>query len=413
MKSEGFKTTVISRADAAKGEPSETRQRVALLALVALIGLNLRPFLTAPGPLLPQVVAETGMGYGVLALLTLLPMALMGLGAFVSPRIQAVAGARRGILAALLLVAFGCALRLVASDGVTFVATAAICGAGVAFIQAVFPGIIKAKFPGHIPAVTGLYSAMLMGGGALGARLSPLLTDHGLSWRQALAWLAAPALLAFVAAFFVLKDSTAARPSKALTGQLLRRPRTWVLIAAFGLVNGGYSTMVAWLAPYYQAEGWTSAASGSLVALMAVCQAVAALGMPVLARRNPDRRTWLYLTLAMQAVGFAGLAFWPNAAPLLWAGICGAGLGGGFALAIVTALDHLERPEQAGVLVALMQGGGFLIAALGPFAAAGLHGLTGGFAAGWIMHLGCICIVACLYLRFDPKAYPQAMGVPA
>ena len=391
----------------------EAGRRIALLVLVVLIGLNLRPFLTAPGPLLSQVVAETGMGYGVLALLTLLPMALMGLGAFISPRIQAAVGARCGILAALLLVATGCFLRLVAPDGVSFVATAAICGAGVAFIQAVFPGIIKAEFPAHIPTVTGLYSAMLMGGGALGARLSPLLTDHGLSWRQALAWLAAPALIAFVAALFVLKGSTAARPSKALTGQLLRRPRTWVLIAAFGLVNGGYSTMVAWLASYYQAQGWTSAASGNLVALMAVCQAVAALSLPILARRNPDRRFWLYLTLVMQAIGFAGLAFLPLTAPLLWAGICGAGLGGGFSLAIVTALDHLERPEQAGVLVALMQGGGFLIAAIGPFAAAGLHGLTGSFAAGWIMHLICITVVACLYLRFDPKAYPQVMGVPA
>jgi CP family cyanate transporter-like MFS transporter len=96
-------------------------------------------------------------------------------------------------------------------------------------------------------------------------------------------------------------------------------------------------------------------------------------------------------------------------APAVWAGLCGAGLGGSFALAIVTALDHLPRPEQAGALAALMQGGGFLIAALGPYAMALLHDWTGGFAAGWVLHLGCVLATALLYLRFDPRHYPAAM----
>ncbi|MDG3578352.1 cyanate transporter [Rhizobium sp. YJ-22] len=392
-----------------EAKQAEPGRRAMLLALVVLIALNLRPFLTAPGPVLKEIVAETGMGYGSLALLTLLPMMLMGVGAFVSPGIQAAIGTRRGILIALLVLAAGSLLRLVAPGGVTLVITAAFCGAGVAFIQAAFPGIIKAEFPKNIPVVTGLYSAMLMGGGALGARLTPLLVSHGYGWRPALAWLAAPALVAFAAACLILKDSRGSRPDRALTGQLLRRPRTWTLILAFGLVNAGYSSVVAWLAAYYQALGWSSGDSGNLVALLAVCQAAAALGLPILARRNIDRRAFLCLTLAMQAVGFAGLALAPQVAPAVWAGLTGAGLGSSFALAIVTALDHLPRPQEAGVLVALMQGGGFLIASLGPFATAFLHDVSGGFAAGWMMHLACVIAVFFLYLRFDPGQYPRVM----
>ncbi len=392
-----------------EAKQAEPGRRAMLLALVVLIALNLRPFLTAPGPVLKETVAETGMGYGSLALLTLLPMMLMGVGAFVSPGIQAAIGTRRGILIALLVLAAGSLLRLVAPGGVTLVITAAFCGAGVAFIQAAFPGIIKAEFPKNIPVVTGLYSAMLMGGGALGARLTPLLVSHGYGWRPALAWLAAPALVAFAAACLILKDSRCSRPDRALTGQLLRRPRTWTLILAFGLVNAGYSSVVAWLAAYYQALGWSSGDSGNLVALLAVCQAAAALGLPILARRNIDRRAFLCLTLAMQAVGFAGLALAPQVAPAVWAGLTGAGLGSSFALAIVTALDHLPRPQEAGVLVALMQGGGFLIASLGPFATAFLHDVSGGFAAGWMMHLACVIAVFFLYRRFDPGQYPRVM----
>jgi CP family cyanate transporter-like MFS transporter len=190
---------------------------------------------------------------------------------------------------------------------------------------------------------------------------------------------------------------------------LLRRRRTWLLMAAFGLVNGGYTSMVAWLAPYYQAQGWGAAESGNLVAVMAVCQAISALAMPMLARRNTDRRPWLCMTLLMQAIGFSGLAFLPAASPVFWVAICGAGLGGSFSLAIVTALDHLPQPEQAGTLAALMQGGGFLIAALAPLATAGLHNWSGGFASGWVLHLTCVAATLLLYLRLDPAGYAEAM----
>lgn len=382
-----------------------------MLLLVMLIAVNLRPFLTAPAPVVANIVADTAMGYSMLAMLTLLPMLLMGVGAFVAPGIQAAIGTRRGILAALALLTVGSLLRLVAPGGLSFILTAALCGVGVAFIQAAFPGIIKAKFPGSVPAVTGLYSGMLMGGGAVGARLTPALVNNGYDWRTALAWLAVPAAVAFCVAFLVLSDSKASKPDKDLTGLLLRRPRTWTLMIAFGLVNSGYSSMVAWLAPYYQAHGWSNAESGNLVAIMAVSQAVSALLLPNLARRSIDRRGWLLVTLLMQAIGFAGLAFLSGMLPVLWVAICGAGLGGSFSLAIVTALDHLPRPEQAGVLVSLMQGGGFLIASLGPFATSFLHGMTGSFASGWIMHLACLVVVFALYVRFSPRSYEDAIGL--
>ena len=41
------------------------------------------------------------------------------------------------------------------------------------------------------------------------------------------------------------------------------------------------------------------------------------------------------------------------------------------------------------------------------FTASGL----GGFAAGWYLHLCCVLVTALLYLRFDPRSYPQAMPV--
>ncbi|MEP9370729.1 cyanate transporter [Mesorhizobium sp. KR1-2] len=388
--------------------PSQASQW-ALLALVVLVGLNLRPFLTGPGPMLATIRADTGLGYGGIALLTLLPMLLMGVGAFLSPGIHAIVGTRRGMLAALAVLMLGSLLRLVVQGGLSLILTAALCGVGVAFVQAVFPGIIKARFPTKMSSVTGLYSAMIMGGGALGAQLTPLLSGPSGEWRTALAWLALPAAIALLAAHRTLADTKASAPDRSLTVTLLRRPRTWLLMVGFGLVNGGYSSMVAWLAPFYQAQGWGVAESGSLVAAMAIAQAVSALTIPMLAARSRDRRPWLWATLVLQGIGFSGLAFYPSVAPILWTVICGAGLGGCFALSLVTALDHLPRPEQAGALAALMQGGGFLIAALAPLATAMLHDWSGSFATGWTMHLACVAITIALYVRLDPARYVQAM----
>lgn len=397
-----------------------------VLAAVAGIGLNLRPFLTAVGPLAPAIRGGTGLSYQGMAWLTLLPMLLMGVGAFFGPAIRARLGARTAVLGALALLGAGCALRLGVTGGTWLIASAALCGLGVAVVQAACPGLVKQEFPARVAPVMGLYSAALMGGGALGAQLSPYVTELAGSWREALALWAVPALAALALAWVALPRGPGRQPALATvapasrpafaagkTRALLRRPRTWLLMISFGVMNGGYASLVAWLAPFYQSHGWSAPASGSLVALMAVAQAAAALLLPALAARRLDRRAWMALALAMQVAGFAGLALWPDAAPQAWAVIGGAGLGGCFALYLVVALDHLPDADSAGALSAVMQGGGFLLASLAPWLTAMLQARTGSFAAGWWYHLACAAVVGVLTMRLDPARYGASFGLPA
>jgi CP family cyanate transporter-like MFS transporter len=111
---------------------------------------------------------------------------------------------------------------------------------------------------------------------------APAIAALSGNWRLGLGWLAVLALAALaLAAFCLPKEFDAKWRHRA--SAFLRRPRTWLLMASFGL-NGGYSTAVAWLAASYQAQGWSSAASGSLLAVMAVGHASAIL-MPTLAGR--------------------------------------------------------------------------------------------------------------------------------
>ena len=381
--------------------PAEARrQQFALLVLVILIGLNLRPFLTAIGPLSGEIGRALSLGMDTLAWLTLLPLWLIGVGVLLTPRLRSLASATTLLGLALLLLAAGSALRFDAQSGALLITTAALCGLGSALVQGVLPALIKQHFARKVPQVMGIFSACMMGGGALGASLTPRLAVS-LDWSRALALWSLPVLLALIwLGWKVRLPSTAAVAIPDGEQRLITLPRSWLLIVCFGIINSGYGIVVAWLAPAYMAQGWSAAQAGELVA------------WPLLAARSLDRRPWMGLAIAMQLAGFGGLWLAPASAPILWCMLCGAGLGGSFSLIMVIALDHLPDPRRAGTLSALMQGFGFMLAATGPWVAARLYHYVGDFTAAWQWQLGGLLLMSLLVLRLDPRHYPRVMRLP-
>lgn len=388
-----------------------SKQDLALLVLVILIGLNLRPFLTAIGPLAQAIDNRLGLGMDTLAWLTLLPLWLIGVGVLITPGLRRLTGPSQLLGAALLLLGMGNAMRFDAQSGALLIASAALCGLGSALVQGVLPGLIKQRFAHKVPLVMGIFSACMMGGGALGASLTPQLAAS-LDWSRALALWSLPVLLAMVwLAWKVRLPSAAVVAIPHGEQRLITLPRSWLLIGCFGIINSGYGIVVAWLAPAYMAQGWSAQQGGELVAWLALAQTASGLGLPLLAARNTDRRPWMGLAIMMQVAGFGGLWLAPQAAPILWCMLCGAGLGGSFSLIMVIALDHLPDPRRAGTLSALMQGFGFMLAATGPWVAARLHHLSGDFAAAWQWQLGGLALMSLLVLRLDPRHYPSVMGL--
>ncbi|WP_204477401.1 MFS transporter, partial [Aeromonas veronii] len=385
----------------------------ALLVLVILIGLNLRPFLTAIGPLSGEIGRALSLGMDTLAWLTLLPLWLIGVGVLLTPSLRRRTSACQLLGAALLLLGIGSALRFDAQSGALLIASAALCGLGSALVQGVLPALIKQAFAHKVPLVMGIFSACMMGGGALGASLTPRLAAS-LDWSRALALWSLPVLLALIWLGWQVHLPRAAAAVAIPHGEqrLITLPRSWLLIVCFGIINSGYGIVVAWLAPAYMAQGWSAAQAGELVAWLALAQTASGLGLPLLAARSLDRRPWMGLAIAMQLAGFAGLWLAPAIAPILWCMLCGAGLGGSFSLIMVIALDHLPDPRRAGTLSALMQGFGFMLAATGPWVAARLYHYVGDFAAAWQWQLGGLLLMSLLVLRLDPRHYPRVMGLP-
>ncbi len=152
--------------------------QTALLVLVILIGLNLRPFLTAIGPLSGEIGRALSLGMDTLAWLTLLPLWLIGIGVLLTPSLRRRASAGQLLGLALLLLGIGSAMRFDAKSGALLIASAALCGLGSALVQGVLPALIKQAFAHKVPLVMGIFSACMMGAGRWGP-----VSRHG--WQPA------------------------------------------------------------------------------------------------------------------------------------------------------------------------------------------------------------------------------------
>ncbi|RAS33234.1 MFS transporter [Paraburkholderia bryophila] len=423
-----------------------TWQDALWLGAVVVIGVNLRPLLTSISPLMTTIRAATGLSFYGASLLTSLPVVAMGIGAFGAGALTRVLGETRGVALGLLAIALACGARWATASGAALLLSAALAGVGVAAVQALLPAVMKQRFHARVPLAMGVFSASIMGGGGLGARLSPWVSNALGSWHAGLAVWALPAVVALACWLGLNRrragvssgvssnspsnvpstrgpssessshlpnqpssPSPARLPSHASTlhPPLWRKRRAWTLGLFFGIVNGGYTSLVAWLPAFYQQRGVSVTDSGSLLAGMTVFQAAAALLLPLAAASFRDRRPWLVLGLSAQLIGLLGLIACPDTAAWLWVGVAGAGLGGTFSLTLVTAMDHSADHRIAGKLVAFTQGVGFVVAAIAPMLAGMARGWTGSFGAAWVMlAVGVVAMIG-LSLLFSPRSYDR------
>lgn len=387
---------------------SQGKNNSLMLLVLVLIGLNMRPLLTSVGPLLPQLQQATGISFGIASLLTALPVVAMGIMALTGGWMGKYFNERNSVALSLLMIAIGALLRESAPRSSLLLSSALLGGIGIGMIQTIMPTIIKRLFSQRMPQVIGLWSATLMGGGGLGAALTPWLAQHSYLWYHALAWWGLLAIIALIGWWLQCNtlNSVAHISASTLPVRIHISPRAWVLGLYFGLINGGYTSLIAWLPPYYIQLGFSAQSSGSLLALMTLGQTLGALILPMLANRQ-DRRGLLLLTLVLQLIGFCGFIWLPQQFAILWAVVCGIGLGGAFPLCLVLALDHSPHSEITRRLVSFMQGVGFIIAGLSPYLSGLLRSLSGNYLLDWMLHAGCIIGLIVLTLRFTPSRYPQ------
>ncbi|WP_176113726.1 MFS transporter [Burkholderia cepacia] len=361
------------------------------LAAIVLVGLNLRPALAAVGPLLDMIQRATGIGDGAASLLTTIPILLMGLGALSAQRLQRVTGIAGGVWLGVALIGLACVSRIGAQHAWLLLASACCAGVGIAMVQALLPGFVKAHFATRIGGAMGVYSTSIMGGAVLASVVAPFAAARW-GWLTALAGWALPAAVAALAWPLASRggNTLAAGPASATHARPSRSPRAWRLALFFGIATGAYTLVLAWLPPYYMRLGWSPTAAGSLLGGVTLAEVVAGLTISATIDRLPDRRPALHAAIASLFVGLLVMLAAPEALALPAALLMGAGIGALFPLSLIVTVDHAATPADAASLTGFVQGIGYLIAGLFPFAAGIVRQHLADLTPAWVA-MACLC----------------------
>ncbi|MCA8027847.1 MFS transporter [Burkholderia cepacia] len=374
------------------------------LAAIVLVGLNLRPALAAVGPLLDMIQRATGIGDGAASLLTTIPILLMGLGALSARRLQRVTGIAGGVWLGVALIGLACASRVGAQHAWLLLASACCAGVGIAMVQALLPGFVKAHFATRIGSAMGVYSTSIMGGAVLASVVAPFAAARW-GWLAALAGWALPAAVAALAWPLAScgGNTLAAGPASATQARPSRSPRAWRLALFFGIATGAYTLVLAWLPPYYMRLGWSPTAAGSLLGGVTLAEVVAGLTISATIDRLPDRRPALHAAIASLFVGLLVMLAAPEALALPAALLMGAGIGALFPLSLIVTVDHAATPADAASLTGFVQGIGYLIAGLFPFAAGIVRQHLADLTPAWVA-MACLCVALfALAAGFAPR----------
>ncbi len=363
-------------------EPGARSGRVAAALVIALVAFNLRPALTSIGPVLPEIMHDTGLAAAGASLLTTLPILCLGVFGGLAPTLARRLGMERAVALLLAVLAAGLLLRGVASAAALF-AGSLLAGAAIGAGNVLMPAVLK-RLPFPPALLTGVYTTALCLGAAIAAGVTvPLTRAAGGAWGVALAAWAAPAAVALLVTGWVWRGAIA-RASLALPTQagdaavpLLGQPLAWQVTAFMGLQSMLAYGAFGWLAPLLRSRGDDAHTAGLVVAASIVAQVAASLPAPLLAARLRGQGMFAACTILVVVASFLGL----SRAPLGWqwglAVTLGLGMGSALALAITLIVLRSADAAVAARLSGMAQGIGYTLASLGPLGIGMLHDRTG------------------------------------
>jgi MFS transporter, CP family, cyanate transporter len=396
----------VAEAAARTAAPALDRRDLAGLALLWLGGFDLRVTLLAVPPLIPAIHRDLGLDEKGVSILTGLPVLLLAAAAIPGSLLIARLGARRALIAGLLAIGVGSALRGAGTSLWPLFAMTFVMGAGVAVSQPAFPTLTRGWFPARVALATAVYSNGLLVGETVPASLTgPLVAPAlGGSWQLALAFWSAPAFLA-AALLAVRRGDVASQPVRRWLPDFRDR-QMWRLGLVMGFASAAYFGTNTFLPDFVRAAGHPELKDAALTALN-TSQLAASVGLLALGPRLVSRAGPFVLAGVLIAAGATALVLLPGPLVVLWAGVIG--FASAVALVLTLALPPLLAAEPD---VPRFSAGVFLIVYASSFAGPLLGGAawdaTGWPPAAFVTLAAGGAVMAVLAARADlrPRAGP-------
>lgn len=367
-----------------------SRSLLILLGIgIAVTAFNMRAAIVGVGPLLEAIRHETGISTTVAGLLTTLPVICFGALAGVAPRLARRFGIDLMIWLTMVGLTAGILIRLAQPVLLLFAGTLVI-GASIALANVLVPAVIKRDFPQRTGVMTGIYTMCIAGGGSLAAGVMvPIHERSRLDWRETLALLVIPALVAVVVLVPRLRLNSRSRESavsRAIAAPRLWRNRlAWQVSLFMGLQSSIYYGMGSWMSPFLSEAGLSDERAGLMWSICNLAGLPFSFIVPVVAQKLPDQRPLVVWVIAFWAVSIVGLLTAPAEFALLWMVLFGIAAGSSLSLALMFIVLRSPDAAHASVLSGMAQAIGYTLAAFAPFLFGALHDLTGGWQASVAM----------------------------
>lgn len=362
------------------------------LALLWLIGVQLRLTVLAVPPVLPLIHRDLALSEKAIGALSALPVLLLGLAAVPGSLGVARLGARRACLLGLAIVAIAGAARGIGPSAPMLYGMTLAMGIGIALMQPTLPTLVGEWFPARAGFATALYANGLLIGEAVPAAVTiPLvLPALGDSWAASFVFWSLP--VALTAALLVLTTPHRARDRLVMTPRWWPDwgdRRLWQVGFLLGGTGGLYFSANAFIPDYLHATGRPELVGPCLSALN-IGQLPASAIILIFARRLSGSRAPLVASTLLAAIGIALFLCRPDLA-IVATGILG--FCGGIQLVLSLALPPLMAPPHE---VHRMSAGMFAVGYLTSFAIPPIGGaiwdLTGVPATAFAAAAACIAL---------------------
>lgn len=288
------------------------RSRGFYLALLWLIGAQLRLTILAVPPVLPLIHRDLALSEKAIGVLSALPVLLLAAAAIPGSLMVARIGARRGCIFGLAIVAIAGAARGVGPSVPMLYGMTLVMGIGIALMQPTLPTLVSEWFATRAGLATAVYGNGLLIGESIPPALTIpfLLPRIGGSWEWSFAiWSLPVALTAIVL--------TAATPhgERTRAAHEYRWWPDWRSALPVGMLLGGtaglYFLCNAFLPDYLHAIGRPELVSASLGALN-IAQIPASIAALALSRQMTGSRAMLIASPLAACAGVVALVSLPG-----------------------------------------------------------------------------------------------------
>ncbi len=378
---------------------------VAFACVIAFMGIGL------VDPILKQIAADLGATGSQVSLLFSSYMAVMGIAMLVTGVVSSRIGAKRTLLAGLVLIIVFAALAGSSNTVGAVIGFRAGWGLGNALFVATALATIVQASKGSVAQAIILFEAALGLGIASGPLLGGLLGQH--SWRAPFYGVSTLMAIALVATAFFLPTTPpqGRRTSLADPFRALRHPALLLLALVAIFYNLGFFTLMAagpFALPSYgiMQIGWTFFGWGLLLALTSVAVA------PWLQRIFGTLPT-LTAVLSLFALDLALMAVFAEHEPAIMAGIIVAGALLGINNTLVTEAVMGAAPVERPVASAAYSFVRFTGGAAGPYVAMKLFERQGVHAPFWFGAIAVVVGVVILVLGTPTVRRALHGAVPA